>query len=85
MGVLRQFVLLSGTTAGLVCIATPAVAASTAHTETINVVCSTSGFTTDGNALQGQIAEVTRFYAASGIACQLRDGTSRELLYDPSK
>lgn len=81
---LRQFVLVSGATVGLASFATPAVAASTGHTQTINVVCSSSGFTTDGNALQGQIAEVTQFYGASGIACKLYDGASGALLYDPS-
>ena len=85
MGALRKFVLLSGATVGLALLATPAVAATTGHTQTINVVCSSSGFTTDGNALQGQIAEVTQFYATSGIACKLYDGTTGALLYDPAE
>lgn len=84
MRLLRRSALLSATTVGLASLATPAVAATTGHTQTIDVVCSSSGFTTDANALQGQIAEVTRFYAASGIACKLYDGTTGALLYDPS-
>lgn len=84
MGALRKIVLLSALSLGLASLATPAVAATRAHAQTINVVCSSSGFTTDGNALRGQITEVSRFFAATGIACRLYDGTTRELLYDPS-
>ncbi len=83
MDVLRPLVLISGATVGLATFAAPAVAATTGHAQTVNVVCSSSGFTTDGNALQGQITEVTQFYAVSGIACKLYDGNGA-LLYDPS-
>jgi len=64
--------------------ASPSSATTTGHRSTADVVCSSSGFTVDANALQGQITEVTAFYGASGIVCKLYDGESGQLLYDPS-
>lgn len=64
--------------------ASPSSAATTGHSSTVDVVCSSSGFSVDANALQGQIREVTAFYGASGIVCRLFDGESGALLYDPS-
>ncbi len=64
--------------------ALPSFADTTAHSSTINVVCSSSGFTVDTNAFAGQKTEVTAFYKASGIVCRLFDGASGDLLYDPS-
>lgn len=64
--------------------ASPSSAVTTRHSSTVDVVCSSSGFAVDANALQGQIQEVTAFYEASGIVCRLYDGESGELLYDPS-
>ena len=63
----------------------PALAdATTAHSSTINVVCSSSGFTVDTNAFEGQKTEVTAFYNATGIVCRLYDGATGTLLFDPS-
>jgi len=64
--------------------AVPAPAATTAHGSTVNVVCAESAFTVDANAFQGQKTEVTAFYRATGFVCQLFDGASGALLYDPS-
>ena len=57
-------------------------AATTAHSETIQVRCTGSGFETDANAFAGQRREVTAFYNATGIVCRIWDGET--LLYDPS-
>lgn len=64
--------------------ASPSWAATTGHSSTVDVVCSSSGFSVDANALQGQISEVKAFYTAWGIVCRLIDGESGVLLYDPS-
>jgi hypothetical protein len=61
-----------------------APAATTAHSRTIVVACSETGFTADANAFAGQRREVTAFYGATGIACRIFDGETRALLYDPS-
>ena len=83
---LRLIGLLLGTAMLLVLAAgaLPAFAGTTAHSSTINVVCSSSGFTVDTNAFEGQKTEVTAFYKATGIVCRLFDGASGALLYDPS-
>jgi len=64
----------------------PALAAGRAHEATIDVVCGETSFTVDANAFEGQKAEVTAFYRATGGegVCRLFDGESGELLYDPS-
>ena len=62
----------------------PAVAATTADRETIEVRCTSSGFVTDANAFDGQRVEVTAFYRATGTVCRIYDGETGELLYDPS-
>jgi hypothetical protein len=63
--------------------ASVAPAATTAHSETIQVRCGGgSGFETDANAFAGQRREVTAFYKATGVICQIWDGDT--LLYDPS-
>jgi hypothetical protein len=61
-----------------------AAAATTAHRETIEVRCTSSGFVTDANAFHGQRVEVTAFYRATGILCRIYDGETGDLLYDPS-
>ena len=62
-----------------------AVGATTGHSQTINVRCAGgSGFIADANALAGQRREVTAFYNATGIVCQIYDGETNALLYDPS-
>jgi hypothetical protein len=61
-----------------------ATAATTAHSETIEVRCTETGFVTDANAFAGQRREVTVFYRATGIACKIYDGETGALLYDPS-
>ena len=64
--------------------ASPSSAASTGHSTLVEVVCSSSGFTVDANALRGQIKEVTAFYGATGIACSLYDSETGALLFDPT-
>jgi hypothetical protein len=65
--------------------ALPALAdTTTGHISTINVVCTSSGFTVDTNAFEGQKTEVTAFYNATGIVCRLYDGATGALLFDPS-
>jgi hypothetical protein len=61
-----------------------ASAATTGHTQTIEVRCTSSGFVTDANAFEGQKTEVTAFFKATGIACRIYDGETGKLLYDPS-
>lgn len=61
-----------------------AFAATTGHTQTIQVRCTETGFSTDANAFAGQKREVTAFYKATGIACRIYDGEDETLLYDPS-
>ncbi len=62
-----------------------AARATTGHTQTINVRCAGgSGFVADANAFAGQRREVTAFYNATGIVCQIYDGETDVLLYDPS-
>ena len=61
-----------------------AAAATTGHSETIEVRCTSSGFIADANAFNGQKVEVTAFYKATGIVCRIFDGETGELLYDPS-
>lgn len=61
-----------------------ASAATTAHSQTIEVRCTETGFTTDANAFAGQRREVTVFYEATGVACRIFDGETGALLYDPS-
>ena len=59
-------------------------AATTSHSQTIEVRCTETGFVTDANAFAGQRREVTAFYKATGTACRIFDGETGELLYDPS-
>jgi hypothetical protein len=59
-------------------------AATTAHSETIEVRCASSGFIRDANAFHGQRVEVSAFYRATGIVCRSYDGETAELLFDPS-
>ena len=59
-------------------------AATTAHSQTIEVRCTETGFVTDANAFAGQRREVTAFYNATGIACRIFDGETGALLYDPA-
>jgi spermidine/putrescine-binding protein len=81
---LRLLGLLLGMAMLVAVWALPALAGTTtAHSSTINVVCSGSGFTVDANAFQGQKTEVTAFYKATGIVCRLFDGASGALLFDP--
>jgi hypothetical protein len=61
-----------------------AAAATKAHSETIEVRCTSSGFIADANAFHGQRVEVTAFYKATGIVCRIFDGETGVLLYDPS-
>lgn len=84
MNKLRPVVLLFAVSMLLGAAASPALAATTAHSTTIRVTCSSSSFTVDANAFQGQKTEVTAFYNATGITCRLFDGASGALLYDPS-
>jgi hypothetical protein len=80
---MRHLALVLGVALSAIC-GSPAMAATTGHSETIEVRCTSSGFITDANALQGQRAEVTAFYRATGILCRIYDGETGELLYDPS-
>lgn len=80
---LRLFVLVVGV-AIIATDASLAVATTTAHSETIEVRCTSSGFVTDANAFQGQRVEVAAFYRATGIVCRIFDGETGDLLYDPS-
>ena len=80
----RVWGLLIGALSLLFAGVSPAPAATTGHSSTVQVECSSSGFTVDANALKGQMTEVTAFYKASGIVCRLYDGTSGALLFDPS-
>jgi ABC-type Fe2+-enterobactin transport system substrate-binding protein len=61
-----------------------ASAATTGHSQTIEVRCTETGFVADANAFAGQRREVTAFYNATGTACKIYDGETNELLYDPS-
>jgi hypothetical protein len=58
--------------------------ATTAHSQTIEVRCTESGFVTDANAFAGQRREVTAFYNATGIVCRIYDGETGAVVYDPS-
>lgn len=80
---MRHLALVLGVALSAMC-SSPAMAATTGHSETIEVRCTSSGFITDANAFQGQRVEVTAFYRATGILCRIYDGETGELLYDPS-
>jgi hypothetical protein len=80
---MRQLVLVLGVAFSAIC-GSPGIAATTGHSETIEVRCTSSGFITDANAFHGQRVEVTAFYRATGTVCRIYDGETGELLYDPS-
>ena len=85
MRTLRLIGLLVGIATLLGAWALPALAdTTTAHSSTINIVCTSSGFTVDTNAFEGQKTEVRAFYNATGIVCRLYDGATGALLFDPS-
>lgn len=62
----------------------PAFAAGTAHLEPSMSSVGEMDFFVDANAFNGQKAEVTAFYRATGNVCVLRDGETDALLYNPS-
>jgi hypothetical protein len=80
---MRHLALVLGVALSAIC-GSPAIAATTGHSETIEVRCTASGFVTDANAFHGQRVEVTAFYRATGIVCRIYDGETGELLYDPA-
>ena len=79
-----------GLVAGMLAVTAGSGAAATkAHSETIEVRCPSSSFIADANAFAGQKREVKAFYLAtlaqgSPVVCEIYDGETQELLFNPA-